>query len=810
MKTPCKILTFALAASMIMPLAACSKKKTDEGTAKSRSGQKISEDSTWFDAEQIVLKLTPENDRDIDYIFHEFAGSDEKYMAVFSNGYYLMPDNIDWNNWNYNDYAIDILTLIDIKTNEAVHTIDLTGILTPNDYIETASYSDGIATVVCSGYDSYANQPTKKEVDIDVANGCITARREYQGSQDGYVERTCKIGGFRVNNEVHWGEKTYFTLHIFTPDGAVNSVDIKDQDMSVYDIPFLAPVSDTSVLVPANTEKGYLYYEMDLNTGALTQKDSKEYDWMDIENIYAPFIGSDGNAYYMCNTGIMMIDIQKKTTKEMFNYSWCGLSRNKVSYLSIADISEDSIIMCGSNYEISAYKELNPNEFMLIRFSRAESNPHAGKTVLELYSSYGYVDEKISDAIMKFNMTNGEYFIEVSDRYSDILESADYSDVNSDDEYDSIRLHADFEMSSHLAMDIISGNGPDILMDVSSYGQLNNTNYLADLSPYIGELDPEKYFTNIIEAARFDGNLYNLPVCFQIHGIQTDPQYAGQSGIGFTTEEYEAFLNGTLNGQDIISSGQTYYFAKLFTNMSEKFIINGKADFSVPEFEKLALFVKNNVPVSSREWSDYTDNRVYETSYAVGAAIFKGDGNTDDIAFYGSYCGISSYLYHIGNLRCGTAVLGMPSTDGRGPSVDPYVSVAVSAQSCSIDACGEFVKMLLSEDVQKEFAMNDNLVLDREAYREAGMAAVDYYNNEGRDLLYTGYVNPSNRYEFSGKNVDDFEAIILSCSKMTSEDAAISIILVEEMPAFFLGQKTLQEVVRIAQDRAQKALDERA
>ena len=795
---------------MIMPLAACSKKKTVEGTAKSRSGQKISEDSIWFDAEQIVLKLTPESDRDIEYIYHEFAGRDEKYVAVFSNGYYLMPDNIDWNNWNYNDYAIDILTVIDINTKSAVYTIDLTGILTLNDYIETASYSDGKATVVCSGYDMNANQPTKKEVDINVADGRITATREYTDIQDGYVERTYRFGDFRVNNEVHWGEDAYFTLHIFKPDGTTIHVAIKDQELSVYDIPFLAPLSDTAALVVANTDKGFLYYELDMNSGALAQKDSKEYDWLDIEDIYAPFLGSDGNLYYTCNTGIMMIDMQNKTTKEVFNYSWCELSRNKVSYLSIADISEDSIIMCGSNYETSAYKELNPTEFMLIRFSRAETNPHAGKTVLELYSSYGYVEEKISDAIMKFNMTNGEYFIEVSDRYTDVLESADYSDVNSDDEYDSVRLHADSEMSSHLAMDIISGNGPDILMDVSSYGQLNNTNYLADLSPYIGDLDPEKYFTNIIEAAKFDGHLYNLPVCFQIHGIQTDPKYAGQSGVGFTTEEYETFLNGTLNGQDIISSGQAFYFAKLFTNMSEKFISNGKADFSGPEFEELAQFVKNNVPASSQDWSDYSDNRVYETSYAVGAAIFKGDSNTDDIAFYGSYYGLSSYLYQIGNLRCGTAVLGMPSTDGRGPSVDPYVSVAVSARSCSVDACGEFVKMLLSEDVQKEFAMNDNLVLDREAYREAGMAAVEYYNNEGRDMLYTGYVDPSDRYVFTGQNVDDFEKIILSCSKMTSEDAAISIILVEEMPAFFLGQKTLQEVVRIAQDRAQKVLDERA
>ena len=54
------------------------------------------------------------------------------------------------------------------------------------------------------------------------------------------------------------------------------------------------------------------------------------------------------------------------------------------------------------------------------------------------------------------------------------------------------------------------------------------------------------------------------------------------------------------------------------------------------------------------------------------------------------------------------------------------------------------------------------------------------------------------------------EKIISNAAKIDSEDAAISIILYEEMPAYFLGQKDLASVVKIAQDRAQKVLSERA
>ena len=48
-------------------------------------------------------------------------------------------------------------------------------------------------------------------------------------------------------------------------------------------------------------------------------------------------------------------------------------------------------------------------------------------------------------------------------------------------------------------MDIINGEGPDILMNVGGLGQLNNSNYLVDLSKYADTLDKDKYFTNIIE-----------------------------------------------------------------------------------------------------------------------------------------------------------------------------------------------------------------------------------------------------------------------------------------------------------------------
>ena len=292
-----------------------------------------------------------------------------------------------------------------------------------------------------------------------------------------------------------------------------------------------------------------------------------------------------------------------------------------------------------------------------------------------------------------------------------------------------------------------------------------------------------------MEGSKVDGKLYHMPLCFIIEGIYTDKTNAGASGVGFTTEEYEKFLYDELNGKDVIGSGQAQYFAKIFTAMKEKFIKEGKADFTGPEFAALADFVKKNVP-----------EKVYSSD------------RLGDNAIYTSCHGWVFHFYELAQIRGDVSILGIPSSDGRGPMFRAYTSAAVSAQSQNVEASVEFIKILLSDKIQEDLAMQENLVINKEALRKAGTAAVEYANGSESDNFYgisrTGQ-KLENRMKFSEKNIDDLEKIILSCSSMDSEDQAVSIILIEEMPAYFTGQKSLDEVIKIAQNRAQKVLDER-
>lgn len=44
----------------------------------------------------------------------------------------------------------------------------------------------------------------------------------------------------------------------------------------------------------------------------------------------------------------------------------------------------------------------------------------------------------------------------------------------------------------------------------------------------------------------------------------------------------------------------------------------------------------------------------------------------------------------------------------------------------------EFVKLLMSDDIQKEYSMSGSFVLNREYFRLTGEAAIEYYNQTTR------------------------------------------------------------------------------
>ena len=799
-----KPLTVVLALAVMMPaFTACGSKNGKTGKRE----RKISSDMPWYEVEVAAPDLGLDKSRETATYYPSMIGMDDKYVFVYTSGRYKdSSEKSDGQDFSSQGNEISVVAVIDRESKETVRTIDMMTVHPDGDAVYSAYYSDGMIIGSASSWNDVTLKVKNTEVVIDPETGEVKEVRKAGGGMPDVGKLVFE--DYEINTKSNWdGEYGYITLEIISPDGDKKTVELKEPDMNIVEATAVFSLGGDRVMIPGITDNGAVFYEVDLATGVTARGKEEDYSWINVSNLYHVFNSPDGEVYFNSALGVSKIDLSRETTEELLNFSWCNVDRNILINLDLVDVKDNTFQFYGNCYRSGLYGTIDGMlyaDFMMVTFTKAGTNPHTGKTILELYARGGYMDQAIVNRINKFNETNGEYYIEITDRYpSD--SNFTYAGVNSDDEASEKELNYFSDIGNKLNMDIINGEGPDMFLNISDYSALENDDCLADLSSYAGQLDPEGYFTNIIDLAKVDGKLYNLPISFGITGIFTDRKYAGKTGVGFTTEEYEKFVKETLNGKDVITSGQAYYFAQLFECMKDKFIVNGKADLTAPEFKIIADYVKNNVPEKSMtrdeivEGEEYfTGSDIEESSYAIN--------DTCDTYF--------DYMINVKDLNGASAILGLPSADGRGPVVSPKITIAVSAHAYDLDACGEFIKQLLSDEAQEELAAGGDLVLNRKAFRNVGLEAVDYFNSillpQRYDSTYlTDNRELKNKITFTSGHLDDLENCILICSEMSSSDTDITKILVEEMPAYFSGQKDLDSVVMIMQDRVQKVLDER-
>ena len=170
--------------------------------------------------------------------------------------------------------------------------------------------------------------------------------------------------------------------------------------------------------------------------------------------------------------------------------------------------------------------------------------------------------------------------------------------------------------------------------------------------------------------------------------------------------------------------------------------------------------------------------------------------------------------YYAGIVSANRVLLGVPSYDGRGPIIYGSDSVAVSANAGSVEGCLEFVSILMSDEIQVYYGMENGLPLNRNAFMEAGQALIDYQNDYLNDLLryyseeqlrVLGYdTDPMDE-----STVEQFADQIDGLTGWYTNDGSINAIIREEMDAFFSGQKTLDQVIPVIEERVQNLLNER-
>ncbi|MBR5938423.1 MAG: extracellular solute-binding protein [Clostridiales bacterium] len=798
-----KVLSMALVFTILLTLTSCGKKASEKTGNSGQTHRTITSEDPWFDTK--IYSIEPDLDtkgKEIVFREHSLVGTDDKYIVVFTRGYFFQS-NFD-TEYSVRDHEYCLATVVDRNTGEKIRTVDLQDYLEGDGTITDVSYENGRITSAVQNW-SFDYGSSDVEIETDVLTGEVLEKRPVSYSDDfTYDRKRIGIGKYMVMAEnMHDLEAyaDYYLLTITDSEGKESQVELKKEKTNLSGSAVVLTLSEEKILftITQTSANVPVHFEVDLKNAKAVEADGKEYDWIDFKEIHKEHIDKDCQTYFPTSDGISKIDMKNKRVEEFFNYDACSINHTLLNDTELVDCYDGKVILLGGCYGMISSRGVSKTGFDIYVLSKAKENPHAGKTLLELYAANGYVNHPVAEAILEFNEKNRSYFIEVTGRYT-IDTVRTNLPTESQDDVDNDMLQANLVLNDSLAMDILSGSGPDILLLSGDMGRLSYSNYLVDLSKYFSDLDPAKYFANIFEAAKTDGKLYQVPVTFGIKGIHTDAKNAGASGQGFTTKEYEEFLYDTLSGFDLITSGQALYFTTLFNGMRDKFIVNGKADFSGPEFAELADYVKKNIPEKAPEFGSEDANAASDIN--------------SRIALYSTYRSPKDYLNGINALKGAKAVLGIPSTDGRGPQIESICSIAVSSQAPDVDACAEFVRTLLSDEVQSKMADIEGIPVNRTAFREIADYVLEYANSPKAENDFISYIGgfpepDVRRIDFTKADMAEFEKIILSCSHYDSADPSIDMILIEEMPAYFLGQKDLPSVIKIITDRVQTVLNER-
>jgi len=552
---------------------------------------------------------------------------------------------------------------------------------------------------------------------------------------------------------------------------------------------------NNKVIVWGSTSSNYYFGQIryclvDLETGKISALDEMEYINIPLRNLTY----CNGNLVTVTDGGVYNIDLEGGTCKMALSFN-CSVCNRYLASKSELKYADDNTFLF--SYSLG-YAGANRIPFAICTFTKSSEYPAAGRNILTVASTED-LDYSISEAIMRFNSESDTSFMLFDNRYKTNSE-IDYTNTDNTDQAALKNLNSYAAVSDRLTMDILAGEGPDILITNGANEQLSKKDYFIDLSDYLKNesgVSEADYFTNAIEASKFNGSLYQLPIGFYVDCILA-PSDAFGSKNGLTFEEYIQMVKTVCNGTDPLYDHQlafsrTEVATKLFANTSEKYIKDGKIDVNNNDFKAILDYCKE-LPAKGyyegkdvdQEWEDLMtakeNMRVQPTvvysfyEYEAFAEKFKG-----------------------------AVICGYPSVDGRPATIGSDMAVSISSHTSDESSCKKFLSILLSEDIQKTLFMN--IPINKKCARDIALLEIEEHN-ESVDA------NEGNKFAKAGKKLDTALAdkYIEQLSTATTSSFvyhSISLIIYEEIPAYFEGQKSFEDVAKVINDRAQTVLNER-
>lgn len=472
--------------------------------------------------------------------------------------------------------------------------------------------------------------------------------------------------------------------------------------------------------------------------------------------IYKTEKGQAGDVLVLDNVGLY--DYSLSDGEKTLYMEWAGSSYAPESVQDIKFLASNLIFLyTGDNMQVK-----------LTKINLDENN----KIILTLKDTY--VSSEIKELIVRFNQENEKYYIRVEERPDNV-------------DYDTYRQKVQMEFAAGHGADILSGGL------VESMPELLEMGAVEELSGWIEKegIDREDYFPQAFSMFGREDGVYGMPyninissVCIEGEVFPENKEY-NLENLMTALEEYpeDAVLVKTL--------GPSYVLSFLLEDSED---LNGLIDWE-----------KNTCDFSGDNFE-----RMLELAKRYGDTEYR---NTDFVIIQ---MGINNYMYYAGydNLmeESGRRLVGYPLEDGGIHSA--WMSgFCMNAASEHKEGVWEFMTFLLREENQYFIGVSGflgNFPVSLQAFKEVG----EYYIENGSSHGY--FVNnivmaPGIEYgamEFTEEQLAEVEQLLLIGKLTPWRSRVIMNIIVEECDAYFSGDKTIEEVCDVTQNRVQLYLDE--
>ncbi len=379
------------------------------------------------------------------------------------------------------------------------------------------------------------------------------------------------------------------------------------------------------------------------------------------------------------------------------------------------------------------------------------------------------------------------------------------------------------DADTKLRNDIISGKLPDVMIFGAFedyHEEYINQKMFADLGKLIEndpDFDSSDLIKGVLRAGESNGKLYEIPTFFMMETFIIKSKNAPADG--WTLREFLDWAKN-LDNAVAINKKPIDLLYSLIRCSTEEFVDYeaGTCAFDSDLFRETLEFAKNYHPdptdfMTAEEKKLYAENKLFATT------------NDKILVIDPSYCYSPMAFYMRSMYRLGFEdfrIIGYPDSDGGGTALNVWGSFAIVEKSDVKEAAWDFVKGVLTRipeftdgdfncskrAIQKIYeSYYKNVYAFSRTGNRVGSGPIEDYES-GR---WSGYDEEEDYLRrFTEADYNKLMNALENAGTCLRSDSTLWAIIKEEAEAYFSDAKTLDETVKIIQNRAETYIAEKS